>query len=122
MTWLLIALAGGVGSVLRMWVGILLEHGPRPRVPLATTVINVTGSFLLGLLTSLALDYAGLDELTLILGAGLLGGYTTFSTASVEIANLALSNKPPGGILAMLHGTSMLVLSVGAGALGLWLG
>lgn len=121
MTWLLVALAGGVGSVLRMWVGILLEHGPRPRVPLATTVINVTGSFLLGLLTSLALDYAGLDDLTLILGVGVLGGYTTFSTASVEIADLALAAKPLGGIMAVLYGAAMLVLSTLAGALGLWL-
>ena len=122
MTWVLLAVAGGVGSVLRMWVGILIEKGPRPRIPVGTTVINVTGSFLLGLLTSLALDHVGLADLTPILGVGLLGGYTTFSTASVEVANLALSKTPPGGILAVLHGASMLLLAAGAGAFGLWLG
>ncbi|HMR49043.1 MAG TPA: CrcB family protein [Arachnia sp.] len=122
MTWVLIAVAGGVGSVLRRWVGILIEKAPRPRIPLATTVINVTGSFLLGLLTALAADYAGLAEWKLVLGVGLLGGYTTFSTASVEVANLALSPTPPGGILSVLHGASMLVLAAAAGALGLWLG
>lgn len=122
MTWVLLAVAGGVGSVLRMWVGILIEKGPRPRIPVGTTVINVTGSFLLGLLTALALDHAGLADLKLIVGVGLLGGYTTFSTASVEIATLALSDRPPGGILAVLHGASMLVLAAAAGAFGLWLG
>ncbi|MDF1489080.1 fluoride efflux transporter FluC [Tessaracoccus caeni] len=122
MTWVLLAVAGGVGSVLRMWVGILIEKGPRPRIPVGTTVINVTGSFLLGLLTALVLDHTGLADLKLVLGVGLLGGYTTFSTASVEVANLALSDRPPGGILAVLHGASMLALAAAAGALGLWLG
>jgi len=118
----LVAIAGGVGSVLRMWLGSAVERYNRLPLPLGTTVINVTGAFLLGLLTSLALDHAGLAELKPILGVGLLGGYTTFSTASVEVANLALSRTPPGGILAVLHGASMLLLAAGAGAFGLWLG
>lgn len=122
MTMLLVAVAGGVGAVLRMWLGTLVERVNRLPVPLGTTVINVTGSFLLGLLTALVLDHAGLTDLKLVLGVGLLGGYTTFSTASVEVANLALSDRPPGGILAVLHGASMLVLAATAGAFGLWLG
>lgn len=122
MTMLLVAVAGGVGSVLRMWLGTLVERANRLPVPLGTTVINVTGSFLLGLLTALVLDHVGLADLKLVLGVGLLGGYTTFSTASVEVANLALSDRPPGGILSVLHGASMLVLAAAAGALGLWLG
>lgn len=121
MTWLLVALAGGVGSVLRMWIGILVERSIRFRGPLATALINITGSFLLGLLTAFSLERTGLDDLTLILGVGVLGGYTTFSTASVEIADLALAAKPLGGIMAVLYGAAMLVLSTLAGALGLWL-
>ena len=119
---LLVAVAGGVGAVLRMWLGTLVERVNRLPVPLGTTVINVTGSFLLGLLTALVLDHAGLADLKLIVGVGLLGGYTTFSTASVEIATLALSDRPLGGILAVLHGASMLVLAATAGSFRLWLG
>ena len=51
-------------------------------MPLGTLVINVTGSFLLGLLTALTVGHAGLADLQTVLGVGLLGGYTTFSAAS----------------------------------------
>ena len=122
MTVLLMALFGGVGAVCRFITDTALKARSAVGLPVGTLVINVTGSFLLGLLTALVLDHAGLADLKLVLGVGLLGGYTTFSTASVEVANLALSDRPLGGILAVLHGASMLVLAATAGAFGLWLG
>lgn len=117
----LVALAGGVGAALRFVVDGLVARR-RPPLPLGTVLINVSGSFLLGLLTGLALDHSGLDGLKLVLGTGLLGGYTTFSTASVEAVTIGLSDGPRSTVLAVLHAGGMLVVSLAAAMLGLWLG
>jgi fluoride exporter len=117
-----VALAGGVGAVLRFTVDSLIAQRARRRMPLGTVVINVTGSFLLGLLTALAIDHAGLADAKAVLGTGLLGGYTTFSTASVEAVNLSLGEGPGSAALAGAHAGAMLLISMAAGMLGLWLG
>lgn len=115
-----VALAGGLGAVVRFvvdgWVDALAR---RSSVPLGTQVINVTGSFLLGLVTGWWMAHTGDPGLRAVLGTGFLGGYTTFSTASVEAARLALSGR---GWVAVAHAAGMLVLAVSAAALGLWLG
>ena len=122
MTEVAIALAGGLGAVLRFVVDGLIARRRHRRVPLGTAVINVTGSFLLGLLTSLALDHVGLSEVKSVVGTGLLGGYTTFSTASVEAVTLSMTDGPRAVTLAATHAGGMLVISMTAAALGLWLG
>lgn len=114
-----IALAGGVGAALRF----VVDGVVRPRVsagfPVSTAVINVSGSLGLGLLTGLA-AHAGLPHpVLLIAGGGLLGGYTTFSTASVETVRLAQQGRVGA---ALANGLGVLVLAVAAAALGLWLG
>jgi len=114
----LVAVGGGIGAALRF----LLDGLVKARVtgfPLGTVVINVSGSLVLGLLTGLG--QAGTIPLptVTVLGTGMMGGYTTFSTASVETVQLLRSGKPR---LAVLNGFGMLVVSVGAAALGLWLG
>ena len=84
MTGVLVALAGGLGAVVRFlldtWIGRRSQDSP---VPLGTMVINVTGSFLLGLLIGWWMFRTGDPGWRLVLGTGFLGGYTTFSTASV---------------------------------------
>ncbi|MDR6172061.1 fluoride efflux transporter CrcB [Curtobacterium sp. SORGH_AS_0776] len=115
---LLVAVGGGVGAALRF----LLDGVVKVRVsgfPLGTVVINVSGSLVLGLLTGLG--QAGTIPLPVVavLGTGMMGGYTTFSTASVETVQLLRSGKPR---LAVLNGLGMLVVSVGAAALGLLIG
>ena len=117
---LLIALAGGLGAVVRFLVDGLVDGlARRTSVPLGTLVINVSGSLLLGLVTGWWAAHTGDPGLRLVLGTGFLGGYTTFSTASVEAARLALSGR---GWAAVAQVAGMLVLSVTAAALGLWLG
>lgn len=111
-----ICVAGGAGAILRF----VLDGAIRSRValayPLATTVINVSGSFVLGLLTGLG-QTAGLPhDWVLILGGGLMGGYTTFSTASVETVRLVEQRR---WLLAFANGVGMLVLAIAAAALGL---
>jgi len=120
--WLAISLAGGVGAVLRFVVDSLVTRFVRTAVPLGTLVVNVTGSFCLGLVVALAADHAGWDDVSRIVGTGLLGGYTTFSTASVEAVNLARADGPRATLVAAVHATAMLLLGLAAAGLALWLG
>jgi len=116
---LVIALAGGLGAAARFVIdGVVARRNPF-RFPLGTLVVNVTGSLLLGLLTGAVIAYGGAEELQLILGTGFLGGYTTFSTASVEAVRLAVGARALA--LSFAHAAGMLVLSLAAAGLGLWL-
>ncbi|MEA5055475.1 MAG: fluoride efflux transporter CrcB [Propionicimonas sp.] len=120
MTVLLVAVLGGCGAVARFLVDRLVSrHTPGARVPLGTIVINLTGAFLLGLITGWWAAHAGDPTVRLVLGTGFLGGYTTFSTASVEGGRLVGGRDLRG---AVLHSGGMLVVSVAAAALGWWLG
>lgn len=118
----LMALAGGVGAGLRFLVDGFIERRNRLQFPLGTLAINVTGSLLLGLLTGLAVRHGGAGGIRLVLGVGLLGGYTTFSTASIEAVRLALSDGPRQVMRAVAHATGMLVLSLLAAQVGLLAG
>ncbi|MFC3965668.1 fluoride efflux transporter CrcB [Nocardia jiangsuensis] len=88
MTTLWIALAGSAGALARFTVDSTIKHRWTPNFPVATLVINATGSFLLGILTGLVLHHHATPQLQLVLGVGFCGGYTTFSTASVETVRL----------------------------------
>jgi len=115
--WLFIAIAvaGGVGAALRLVVDGAVRSTWSAPIPLATLVINVSGSFVLGLLTGLA-DHAGLPrEWLLVAGGGLMGGYT----ASVETVRLMAEKKRVAGIA---NGAGMLLLAVAAGLVGLIIG
>ncbi|HXD24555.1 MAG TPA: CrcB family protein, partial [Propionibacteriaceae bacterium] len=82
-TALLICLAGGVGAALRLVIDSLIRTRLKSTYPVGTAVINLTGSLLLGLLTGLTTGHLVPQQYQLIIGTGLLGGYTTFSAASV---------------------------------------
>lgn len=120
---LLVSLGGGVGAALRLWLdGVVkarVSGTVLGRFPLGTFVINVSGSLVLGVLTGLG-EAGTLGPSTVaVLGTGMMGGYTTFSTASVETVQLLRSGKTR---TAVLNGLGMLVVSVGAAALGLLIG
>lgn len=115
---LLAVLAGGLGAGARYVVDSALRARWTTSLPLATTVINTTGSFGLGLLVGLALAHAspGTEAAQVVLGTGFLGGYTTFSTASVEVVALLREGRRGA---AGLHAATMLGGSVLAAAAGL---
>lgn len=118
-TLLLVSLAGGLGAVARFVLDTVLRTRSTPRYPVGTTVINLSGSLLLGLLTGLGLGQMLPVSWQLVLGTGFLGGYTTFSTASYETVELLRLGRYGA---ALLNGLGTLGASVGLAALGLWLG
>lgn len=115
MTALLLALAGGLGAASRLLVDGLVRHHVRVDFPWATALINVTGSFLLGLLVGIDGGGRWHD----IAGTGFLGGYTTFSTASLETAGLVLDHRP---IAAVANGLGVLVACVAGASAGYAIG
>lgn len=119
MTPLWVALAGGLGAGARFMVdGLLTEH-LRRRLPTATLVINVAGSFLLGAVVGWVTAHNGTMVLRSVAGVGFLGGFTTFSTASVELVRLVRAERPTA---AAVLAAAMLLLGLLAAALGLALG
>ncbi len=113
-----VALAGGAGAVTRLVLDGALKAWTGARYPVGTLVVNLSGSLLLGLVVGLA--GTGLPgSARLVLGAGFLGGYTTFSTAAVETVRLAGERR---GLAAAAHGLGMLLGGVALAALGLALG
>jgi CrcB protein len=121
---LLVALGGGLGSWLRFvagrgWIAAL---GPvrASAFPWGTLSVNIAGSLAMGLLTGW-LARAGVpggshgEATRLLLAVGVLGGFTTFSSFSLETVSL-LERGQPG--VALLY----LAISLAAGLLGLWLG
>ncbi|MBT8158906.1 MULTISPECIES: fluoride efflux transporter CrcB [Arthrobacter] len=118
MTVLLIALAGGLGAAARFIVDGLVRSWARTALPLGTIIINVSGSLLMGILAGFVMAKHAPESLQLVLGTGFLGGYTTFSTASLETVRLVQSGRPA---LAVLNGLGTMVACVAAAATGVGL-
>ncbi len=115
----LVALAGGLGAASRLLLDGIIRTRVSSTFPWATIIINVTGSLLLGLLAGLAAGHLVSDASYAIIGAGFLGGYTTFSTASFETVRLLQERKWLAGAL---NGLGVLVATTLVAGLGLWIG
>ena len=87
---ILIFLGGGLGCVFRYWISNSLYWLVGRQFPYGTLVVNVSGCFLMGLLFVLILErFDGIGpQLRSLLVIGFLGGYTTFSSFSIETLNL----------------------------------
>jgi fluoride exporter len=88
---LAVALAAGLGAVLRYVVDVTVSQRVRAEFPYGTLVVNVSGALFLGIVTGLSLHHGLPQNTTLILGTGLAGGYTTLSTWAME--SVALSQE-----------------------------
>ena len=114
--WLLVGVAGAVGAPLRYIVDTLVSDRVEGTFPLGTLTVNVSGSFALGLLSGLVIYHGLSASPNLILGTGLIGAYTTFSTFSFE--TIALVEEGEGG-LAILSVVANGLAGAGAAAAGL---
>lgn len=116
---LLVALGGGIGAVGRYQLGRAVTHwaGPNTGFPWGTLSANVIGSLAMGLLVGWLAHRggAGSETMRLLLGVGLLGGFTTFSAFSLEMV-LLVQRGTPGLALAYA------AISVLAGFSALYLG
>lgn len=116
---LLVAVGGAVGAVARYGVGTLALRLAGPGWPWGTLAVNIVGGFLMGLLVgALSARAAGGDQLRLLLGVGVLGGFTTFSAFSLETMLLIERREWLG---AAAYVAASVVLSIAALSVGLWL-
>ena len=106
---LLVAAGGGAGAVLRYLVGIAVTRTLGHGLPYGTFAVNVIGGRAMGLLVGLlALKGGeGQERLRLLLGVGLLGGFTTFSAYSLELA--LMLRRGTYGQAALYAGLSVVV-------------
>jgi CrcB protein len=104
-----VALAGALGALARWAVHSTVQSRAASSFPYGTVVVNLTGSFVLGVLVGLV-TYQGLDaDVRTIVGTGFIGAYTTFSSYSYDTFGLVESGA----------GRAAIVNAVGSVALGL---
>src|SRR3979411_1973078 len=119
-TLLLVGLGGAFGAICRYLLGVQTFRTLGPGLPYGTFGANVIGGLLMGVLVGvLGLRGGGAQERwRLLLGVGVLGGFTTFSSFSLEVA-LMIERRTYG--VAALYSLASVVLSVAALFLGLLL-
>ena len=118
MTVLLVMVAGGLGAATRFVLDGVVRGRWSHSLPVATIVVNVTGSALLGLLSGAVLFHGLSATVYAVLGVGFCGGYTTFSTAMVETVRLLQSGDRRRAVVNAVGST---LLALGAAALGVLL-
>jgi CrcB protein len=114
---LMVGLGGAVGSVLRFWLGGLMQHRfEATGFPAGTLAVNLLGCFAIGILAgAVETRHAFSPDLRLLLGAGLLGGFTTFSAFGNETVTLLRTGQAG---LAAVNVVTNVVLGVGLAAAG----
>ena len=115
MNTLLVMLGGGFGAMLRYVVGVfIMKRFQHPPIPIAMLIVNVIGSFGLGLF--LGIFFHELDPiiyespLFLLIGLGFFGAFTTFSTFSVETMQLLRDGKRKHALIYVLLSVSLSIL------------
>jgi CrcB protein len=112
----MVGLGGFLGSIARFWLGSYITYRMGARFPYGTFVINMSGSFLIGLVVTLLAERAHWSpNLLYLIPIGFIGAYTTFSTFELE----AFRSVQNGHLLLALLNV---ILSVTVGFLAVWLG
>jgi CrcB protein len=117
-TWVAFLAAAAIGAPVRYLVDGLIQDLSGGEHPWGTSLVNITGSLLLGLITGFGLYHALASDLRFIAGTGFCGAYTTFSTFSFETIRLAEAGAFPA---AVRNVAVNLCGGMAAAALGLFL-
>jgi CrcB protein len=119
MGYLVVFVGAGVGGMLRHFLNIWIARLAGTHFPMHTFVINITGSIVMGIITALfALKGGATGHLRLFLATGILGGYTTFSTFSLDAVLLWERHDY---LLAAYYVGGSVVLSLLGLVAGLWI-
>ena len=111
-----VGIGGCLGSILRFWLGSYIGGKMGTRFPYGTFVINITGSFLIGLVFALLTARTQWSpNLRYLIAIGFIGGYTTFSTFEYETLRAVQDGQ-------FTIGTLNVVLSIVVGFLMVWTG
>ena len=116
---LMVGLGGAAGSVLRYWLGGLVQHRLETTgFPAGTLAVNLLGCFAIGALAALVeTRHAFSPDLRLLLGAGLLGGFTTFSAFGNETLTLLRSGQPALAAVNVVANVGLGLVLAGTGRL-----
>lgn len=114
-----VALGGGVGSAARYAVERAISLKWRGRFPWGVFMVNLSGAMLLGLFMGLVSAGSDHSLATILIGTGLLGGYTTFSTASIDAVRLARDGHR---LMTLTYAVGTMLGTIVAALAGLWLG
>jgi fluoride exporter len=120
LAYLWVAIGGALGSVARFWVNGLVSEKFGATFPWGTLTINVMGSFVIGIIGALAIPEGRMDSssrqfATQFLMIGVCGGYTTFSSFSLQTLNLLRDRE-------WLYAGGNVILSVIFCMIAVWLG
>jgi CrcB protein len=118
--YLWVAIGGALGSVGRFWLNGIISAKFGETFPFGTLVINITGSFLIGIFAAMAIPEGRMDSqsrafATQFLMIGICGGYTTFSSFSLQTLNLLRDRE-------WLYAGGNVILSVVLCMIAVWLG
>lgn len=117
---IMVGIGGGLGAIARYLCAHIFNRLWSLSFPAATFTINILGSFLIGLLLAIFLSkMGGSDNLKLLLITGFCGGYTTFSTFSIENLQLIQNGKV---LMALIYIFSSVILGIIFALLGWLLG
>ncbi|ESX14607.1 MULTISPECIES: fluoride efflux transporter CrcB [unclassified Mesorhizobium] len=115
---LLVVVGGGIGAGIRHLTNIGALRLVGPNYPWGTMVINIVGSFAMGLFIAALMRRGGSNELRLFVATGILGGFTTFSAFSLDFATLW---ERGATLPALGYALASVVGAIIALFLGLWL-
>lgn len=110
-----VGIGGAIGAMLRYAISCIPV---KTSFPILTLITNIIGAFAIGIIVALATKNNMSTNMILLLKTGVCGGFTTFSTFSMEAYNLLKDKKTAAGIMYALLS---LVLCITAVALGEWL-
>jgi CrcB protein len=106
---LLVGVGGALGATARYGVGVVVRS--EVRIPVSTLLVNVAGSFVLGLVA-----FGATEGIFALVGTGACGAFTTFSSFSYETVE-ALRDDPPAGVANAVLNLVLCVSAVGLASL-----
>lgn len=119
MTYLWIAIGGALGSVGRAWLALLVARLTGPQFPWGTILINVVGSFVIGLFATLTAPAGGRvsvpPDARAFVMVGICGGFTTFSSFSLQTLELARADQYGHALANVALSIVLCLASVAAG-------